>query len=243
LRRESQWPKGPAWIETTAMQLASLYWDTVAVAERPCVGTGSMNHITLVETMRWSWNQFWKMTILGSIAGLIVGLIYALIVPMVSNGYVGERWLSFGITFAIMFGLVSGLVGGFTDTVKVDKASPNQGIKLSVRNSLIALLVTWLTAGLIFGLSYKPSYGTSFNLIVGLSFGLIGGLLVGLNRGGSAVIKHYALRLTLSRKGYMPLKLVKFLDQCARLILLKKVGGGYIFIHRMLLEYFAEISN
>jgi hypothetical protein len=26
------------------------------------------------------------------------------------------------------------------------------------------------------------------------------------------------------------------------LILLKKVGGGYIFIHRMLLEYFAEMA-
>jgi hypothetical protein len=35
----------------------------------------------------------------------------------------------------------------------------------------------------------------------------------------------------------------KFLDHCARLILLKKVGGGYIFIHRMLLEYFAEMTS
>jgi hypothetical protein len=43
-------------------------------------------------------------------------------------------------------------------------------------------------------------------------------------------------------KGYMPLNIVAFLDQCARLILLKKVGGGYIFIHRMLLDYFAELT-
>ena len=75
----------------------------------------------------------------------------------------------------------------------------------------------------------------------GLSYGLIAGLIVGLNRGGSAVIKHYALRLILWRNGYTPLNFVKFLDQCARLILLKKVGGGYIFIHRMLLDYFADI--
>jgi eukaryotic-like serine/threonine-protein kinase len=38
-----------------------------------------------------------------------------------------------------------------------------------------------------------------------------------------------------------PFRFIKFLDQCAGLILLKKVGGGYIFIHRMLLEYFAEL--
>jgi len=31
----------------------------------------------------------------------------------------------------------------------------------------------------------------------------------------------------------------KFLDYAAERILLRKVGGGYIFIHRMLLEYFA----
>ena len=68
------------------------------------------------------------------------------------------------------------------------------------------------------------------------------GLIVGLNRGGSAVIKHYGLRLTLWLNCYAPFKLVKFLDHCARLILLKKVGGGYIFIHPMLLEYFAELT-
>src|ERR1700751_237185 len=69
------------------------------------------------------------------------------------------------------------------------------------------------------------------------------GLIVGLNRGGSAVIKHYALRLVLWRKGYTPFRFIKFLDHCAKLIFLKKVGGGYIFIHRMLLEYFAELDT
>jgi hypothetical protein len=57
------------------------------------------------------------------------------------------------------------------------------------------------------------------------------------------VIKHYALRLTLWLSGYTPFQFIKFLDQCARLILLKKVGGGYIFIHRMLLDYFADIPT
>ena len=71
-------------------------------------------------------------------------------------------------------------------------------------------------------------------MIVGLSVGPI----AGLNRGGSAVIKHYTLRLILWINGCMPFNFIKFLDQCSRLILLKKVGGSYIFIHRMLLEYF-----
>jgi hypothetical protein len=96
-----------------------------------------------------------------------------------------------------------------------------------------------LTAGLAAGLIY----GLSIGLSNGLIFGLVGGLIVGLNRGGSAVIKHYALRLILWLNGYTPFKFIKFLDQCAKRILLKKVGGGYIFIHRMLLDYFAEMPS
>jgi hypothetical protein len=38
------------------------------------LGTGSLNHITLVETISWKWNQFWKRTIPGSLIGLIFGV-------------------------------------------------------------------------------------------------------------------------------------------------------------------------
>jgi len=43
-------------------------------------------------------------------------------------------------------------------------------------------------------------------------------------------------------KGRTPLNFVRFLDYAANdLNFLQKVGGGYIFIHRMLLEYFAAL--
>jgi hypothetical protein len=127
--------------------------------------------------------------------------------------------------------------GFFSATTVSDQSKPasDQGVKLSLKNSLAVFLVTWLTVGLIVGLIGELNPG----LVFGLSFGLI----AGLNRGGSAVIKHYALRLTLWINGYTPLNSIKFLDHCAKLILLKKVGGGYIFIHRMLLEYFADLDT
>jgi hypothetical protein len=150
-----------------------------------------------------------------------------------------ERWAEHRAALRAHLRLVSGLVGGFTDRVKVGKASPNQGIKLSRTNSLTVGLTSGLIVGLIVRLTSGPGVGPS----VGLIFGLIFGLIAGLNRGGSAVIKHYALRLTLWLNGYTPFNLIKFLDHCAKLILLKKVGGGYIFIHRMLLEYFAELDT
>ena len=56
------------------------------------------------------------------------------------------------------------------------------------------------------------------------------------------MINHYALRLILWRSGYTPLNFIKFLDHCTKLVFLKKVGGGYIFIHRVLLDYPAELT-
>ena len=51
------------------------------------------------------------------------------------------------------------------------------------------------------------------------------------------------LRQTLTRRGNLPANLTRFLDYVASLILMHKVGGGYIFIHRYLLEYFAELDE
>jgi hypothetical protein len=34
-----------------------------------------------------------------------------------------------------------------------------------------------------------------------------------------------------------------FLDYAAERILLRKAGGGYIFVHRLLLEYFASLET
>lgn len=82
--------------------------------------------------------------------------------------------------------------------------------------------------------------GLSFGLIGGLSFGLFGGLLVGLGYGGEAWLRHYALRMLLVRQGAIFWRYVHFLDHAAQRILLRKVGGGYIFIHQLLLDYFAK---
>jgi hypothetical protein len=57
---------------------------------------------------------------------------------------------------------------------------------------------------LIFRLSKKLIFQLLFD---GLIFGLIGRL----NRGGSAVIKHYPLRLILWLAGCTPFKFIKFL--------------------------------
>ncbi len=76
-----------------------------------------------------------------------------------------------------------------------------------------------------------------------LPTGLLAGLLVGLLYGGLASFRHYVLRFLLWRAGSIPWNYPRFLDFAAERILLGKVGGGYIFIHRLLLEYFASLDG
>ncbi|MEP0877194.1 hypothetical protein NDA00_15385 [Funiculus sociatus GB2-M2] len=69
--------------------------------------------------------------------------------------------------------------------------------------------------------------------IFGLSFGVAAG-------GGEACIKHFVLRVILYCSGSIPWNYARFLDYATERIFLQKVGGGYIFVHRLLLEHFAQ---
>ncbi len=89
--------------------------------------------------------------------------------------------------------------------------------------------------------------GLVLGLVLGLLSGLVLGLLFGvvlwlLGLGGPAVIQHYVLRLLLWRSDAVPLQLVPFCDRCVDLVLLRRTGGSYIFIHRMLLDCLASLE-
>src|SRR5207247_393146 len=126
---------------------------------------------------------------------------------------------------------------------------PNEGIKRSLRNALIiglvggllCELVSGLVVGLVGGLRGLGVglRGLGVGLVFGLPGGLVFGLLGGLRFGGHAYLHHFALRLVLWHNNFAPLNYVRFLDYATARIFLRQVGGGYVFVHRMLLEYFA----
>jgi hypothetical protein len=128
------------------------------------------------------------------------------------------------------------------------RINSNQGILQSAKNSMIIGLITGLSGGIIMATFIGGVIGLdSPNIdiimrIIGLNFGLIFGISSGLYFGGLAVIQHFALRFVLCREGHLPWKLVPFLDYAAERIFLRKVGGGYVFVHRMLMDYFADLE-
>ena len=177
-----------------------------------------------VELLHFSWSKIvpslrGEERPFGLYIGLLAGLLTGLLTGPLS-----------GLFFGLFFGLVSGIVGGEIIT----STFPNEGIHRSARSALLAWLLAGLPLGLVLGLLGELSFG----LLLGLSLGLVLGLVFG----GHNCIQHLVLRIMLWRNGFAPLNYVRFLDYAAGRIFLRKVGGGYIFVHRLLLEYFASLE-
>jgi DNA polymerase III delta prime subunit len=145
-------------------------------------------------------------------------------------------------------------IGKWVGGIKLTRTVPNEGIHRSARNALVVGrvvgLFTGLSSVLVVGLCMLPGALLTGRLHMGLHnvlfgalfFGLFFGLLAGLTFGGRACIQHLVLRIMLWRNGSAPLNYTRFLDYAAERIFLRKVGGGYIFMHRLLLEYFASLE-
>ncbi len=168
---------------------------------------------------------------------LIYGLIYGLVSELIYGLVYG---LGFGLISGLIFGLVFGLVFGMKGSEIATKTMPNQGIYRTARNAgIIGLIIGLISViGLISGLIIGLIDGLIDELMLGLFFGLIAAIF----GGGKDCIQHFALRLILWRNNYIPWNYARFLDYAADRIFLQKVGGGYIFIHRMLLEHFAQME-
>jgi DNA-binding SARP family transcriptional activator len=149
---------------------------------------------------------------------------------------------------AMVMALAIGLIAGFTPGDEVAetelKTTPQQGLRQAtqraIRTGLVSSIIAGLVAGLVAGLAEGPVAGVGSGLVVGL---MIGPIAATLSASSRAVIRHYVLRFLLHQNQYIPQNYVRLLDYAVRLIFLRRVGSGYIFIHRYLLEYFAGLEQ
>jgi hypothetical protein len=111
-------------------------------------------------------------------------------------------------------------------------------LNLLVKFSIPVEILIWFSEE-----AKKGLLGLGVNTLLG---GLIGGLISTL----LVVVGHLLFRtqslvsrLILAYQGYIPWNFPHFLDYATERILLRKVGDGYTFIHRLLLEYFASLGQ
>ncbi|WP_424094485.1 NACHT domain-containing protein [Moorena producens] len=201
----------------------------------------------------WSYPNLIIGLIYGSIVGLVVGLMTGLDRTIKTVETIAWSWNDVLHNFfnAPFFGLSVGIIGG---PELETKTSPNQGIWKSAVNACKGWLFFSVPFALLtFGVNLVITILEGFTpetlilllfipIIALLSFGMTIGLYVWLRIGGITCIQHFSLRLVLYFNKYIPWNYARFLDYAADRIFLQKVGGGYIFIHRMLMEHFAEMK-
>jgi hypothetical protein len=201
------------------------------------VGVGLLfamaKRVVIVERLRWSWRS-------GLSTAIFVGLCYSLALvlegilwPSVSDKDL-QRVIGEALRTIFSFSLIMGITGGEIE----QRTRPNQGIRRSAQNALWGI-VAGIFAGLfvmvVGSMIVQQNYiGQAFatGAIVALLCALRGGLL--------PCIQHSLLRAMLYSSRVIPRKYIHFLDYAVDRIFLRRVGGGYIFGHRLLMEYFAQ---
>ncbi len=190
----------------------------------------------------------------GPSVGLSTGLIFG---------------LSYWIVFGLFRGISSEQIE--EQSRLVPGQGIHRSLRSGILMGIITWGVIWLISVVSYGLGWVVYYGLLYELgsrlglvrsglepgpglIVALDFGLrdgmhngwflglCGGLLLYAMSGGLAAMRHGIIRLLLRRAGVVPPHYARFLDEAASCILLQKVGGGYSFVHRLLLEYFASLE-
>jgi hypothetical protein len=166
-------------------------------------------------------------------------------------------YLDLSMRSGLPFSGIALVLGGLTRRELGKRARVNEGIRRSAINALVApviiftVVVLFVLAGAWISRSVQhPTLNAAAQNARGshLRTSGLGPLLslwatLAMPFGGFACLKHYILRLCLAATGDMPLHTRRFLDYAADRLLVQKVGGGYVFVHRLLLEHLAQIGK
>lgn len=189
-----------------------------------------------IEDRQWSWLAVMRWVKEKIKFVLFVGLIGGLVLGLPAGRNAGlKAGLSVGLftgLIVVLFGvLVGGMEAGLVRGDVREHEKPNQGVRRSLMNGLLL--------GLLVGLLVALFGALAGGLLFGLIYGLIIVLSIVLFSGRNTYLRHFTLRRLMAYFDYLPWRLVPFLEYAKERLLLRRVGGGYVFIHRTLQDYFS----
>lgn len=187
-----------------------------------------------------------KKAIRYSSVGLICGTIYVLARLCFSKRYdlSNPKHLLDILIELLIFTILPGLIGLLDKGDNLEQTTiPNQGVWKSARNAG-RFFAIFFPVGILCSLNYARG-GIHEVISIALAIGLLAALVGGKGPvfAGFVLIQHFTLRIIFWLQGFTPWNYAHFLDYATARIFLRKVGGGYIFIHRQLREHFAQIPT
>jgi energy-coupling factor transporter ATP-binding protein EcfA2 len=176
----------------------------------------------------------WKWNIAARTAGILGVLATAS--GLVFQGADGRR----DALLVFLYGAAIGAVFGGWRYAVVPSSDPEQGDDMAGNATKGAAVIAVLTgaAGVVVG--YNAAIPWLDKIANFLPFAILFGSVGFLWLGGIDLLLHFALRVVLAASGAMPYRLRSFLDDAVSLVLLRRAGNSHIFIHRLLLQHFAN---
>jgi NACHT domain len=218
----------------------------------------SNEHIDIVEKLEWSWPlvmeelkklvqdwrketrrisyHMWIQDIVFFVVRFVFAFRHGLRTVISEDQFILNQNILWSAKCAVK-GTLSGIFYGTVFVLLIQ-------IILTIVN--IILLIPFLpfgsSASIIYIIQREIGVRILLAILAGMLLGPIFGSIGVLRYGGRPYIQHYTLRLIFWYKGVIPREYNRFLDYATSRIFLRKVGGGYIFIHRLLLEHFANVN-
>jgi hypothetical protein len=201
--------------------------------------------IHVVESMQWSWKSARKGILVGAVFGFLFSIGTMVVFPESAGSTISGIGYSLLLSLLVyvvpivgIFCLAAGLNGRRIE----EKIRLNQGIYLAARNMGLTVLLLGAGGGVLLLCIFLlfRYFGARFHigqtvLVIILPLALAGAL----RNGALTILQHYLVRLALWIERTLPLDLLPLLDAASDLLLMRRAGGGYIFLHRMFMEYFS----
>lgn len=156
-------------------------------------------------------------------------------------------WLSLAVIGVNIFGVVLGLafqpVESFSSSHVPQATRPNSATHYLLLRALAiqgaGFVFAAVTVAFLLTNVGLPTWLWPLLLLAAGSVFVASGLLA-LDKGGTFVLRHYSVRSVLWIMGLAPLRYVRFLESCADLGLVERVGGSYQFFHKEFRAYVAR---
>jgi hypothetical protein len=214
---------------------------------------GPQSEVRLGYEFSWSWLRGWQGAAVGLTVGFFIERLFAAwdfeifgsqqsLREFLSDfiDSLGAAQVRTIVQQPLVWILATGgfLIGGLKPSIRERTIRPYDGVARTARRS--ALIATAVTLVILVLSTWDNSIDWSEPLeaVAGATLMLC---CFWLGFGGLDLVRYGLLRILLAVTGHLPLRAVRLLDEETSLVFLRRAGGSYIFVHRMLLEYFATL--
>lgn len=130
---------------------------------------------------------------------------------------------------------------GLTEKLDVRPVEPGAALRSTDRTAFRFGLAVALVVGEMSYLYFAFMIGWVQAIIPTLIAAYTVYLIGMMMHGGAVLARHKRLRVLIARRGYFPRDFEAFLEFSASRVIMRRAGGGYVFIHSYMQDYLASL--